>query len=274
MKERLAYSGLAFVFFAYGLYEYFVYAIPPKTASVIAFGCLISCTLWILMRVYQRWNQLTPAERSAQPILGELRSYFTVLLIFSFLDFLARGILPTLNYPILLVSTVHWFVHIFLYLSFIIGLRVSISFWAPKWKTRATLFTGLIAVGTLIAFAIHPDAYQLVPGTNEYALISHLSVRIPTTALALCMILGGAILAIRALFMKDPVVRRRAFMMGLGFAVVIMESIATQTHNSFTSLFFILAYTSTIYFLGMSTLSVLGSTSESESAAPERAVLV
>jgi hypothetical protein len=202
---------------------------------------------------------LGKSGQMTQSVLSEMRIYFSALVVFGILDFFVRGVLPKLHTSSLTVSLVHWFVHVFLCLMFIFSLRITLSFFNPRLKTPATILTGLLAVVVLVARAVYPDTYQLIPGTGEYTLLpQNLYVIIPSAALSVLSVgLGGLYLVIKGFMQQDSTVRTRALFLGIGFLAELLEVPAVTTHSSWSVLLVLLSFIPSIYFLGLSTLLIL-----------------
>ncbi|MBI5457888.1 hypothetical protein HY971_04160 [Candidatus Kaiserbacteria bacterium] len=238
---------------------FFTGNMPPVPGIGFIFVAGSSLAGFIAYRIYRaRKSPGAPGGQQGE-VLKLLQWYFVTLCVFWIVDIFPHVFLIMGGASLQTLTVTHWTAHIFLGLTAVIAAGIAMTFFAPRFKTRATIFTVILMAAALAFSAVYPDHLAYIPG-SEYPLISAdpLFSLFYTIASIITSGFFGLYLIYKGLGSQAPL-RMRAVSLGLGFvAQVLIGVVIAYMHTWYAPAFIYLFIWAWVVFPGISALSSSG----------------
>ncbi len=257
MKEITLFFVVGIITLLGGLYALTEGHMAPVPGLGMILGVAAILQWWVAIRLQIVWSGMAPAQRAANPVLNQIRWLFTFGAIFATLDLFPHVILVMAGFSESTVTLAHWVTHLFLFIYLIIGARMAVMFFNPKWKNYVTGFVVLVSLAALAVSTMRPDYLSNVPG-SAYPFVSSDALYAMFNMISNVTSVGifGLYLIFMGLFRRvDFTVRVRAILMGVGFqGLIALGFFIHYSHSQYTA---IMIYISVIVWALLTGLSAL-----------------
>ena len=256
MKEIMGYTVFSLALLA----TMYVLFFTGNLAPVPGFGFILgsmAVLMWIVsFRLNRKWNSMTPTEKSMYSVLNELRWFFILGAVFFTIDLVPHVVLILAGSSIATVTAAHWTAHLLLFAYNVMGARIAMSFFNPRWKNQVTIIVALIGASALVASLMHPDYFVTIPG-SEYPLLSSDRTYALFNMISNITSAGafGLYLVYKGLTESNSAVRARAVLMGLGLLCTVPAGyIIHFVHSPYNPILIYTAFTGWALLTGISAL--------------------
>ncbi len=235
MSEIKSFSIFSLALLAIMLGLFYTNNLGPIPGFGFILGTMAVLSWWVSYRLNQTWKGMSQQEKAQVPVLNELRWFFIIGALFFTIDIIPHVILVVVGADVGTITIVHWAGHVFLFTYNVLGVRIALSFFNPRWKNPVTIFVALVSAAALAASALYPDTLvYLPPAVSKYPLLhsNHVYAAFNMVSNILSIGLFGVYLVFMGLFRASGSARTRAVLMGIGLLCEVVSGFYIQFGTS------------------------------------------